>query len=74
MHIVLELKTQKLKVLTDFIAGAIQFPVGSLILLNAATKNSICKVKVEKHRNRGYYRLLAACQQQGIYNAVVRPY
>lgn len=45
MHEVLELKTQKLKVLTDFIAGVIQFPVGSLILLSAATKTQHAKLR-----------------------------
>ncbi len=45
MHEVLELKTQKLKVLTDFIASVIQFPVSSLILLNAATKTQYAKLR-----------------------------
>ncbi len=35
-------------------------------------QNSICEVKVEKHRNCGYYRLLAACQQRGIYNVELK--
>lgn len=33
--------------------GRHPIPCGPLILLNAATKTSMCKIKVEKHRNCG---------------------
>ncbi len=49
-------------------------PCGLADPAQCSHQNSICKVKVEKHRNCGYYRLLAACQQRGIYNVEVKQY